>query len=121
MTPSASILESTTEVETVVDRSGRKIALRHLTALDKLRLFKAAGPDLARNEAWLGMAMLASSVVGIDDVPIPPPTSEPQIEAMVARLGEDGIEAAANALLPMTDNEPADLVTSAGNLPGTPT
>jgi hypothetical protein len=121
MSPSVSIVESATAGETVVDRLGRKLTLHRLTALDKLRLFKAAGPDLALNEAWLGMAMLASSVVAIDDVPIPSPTTEQQIEAMVGRLGEIGIAAAADALLPMTERNAAEMVRSAGNLPGTPT
>jgi hypothetical protein len=121
MTPSVNIVESATVMEAVVDRLGRKLTLRRLTALDKLRLFKAAGPDLAQNEAWLGMAMLASSVIAIDDVPIPSPATEQQVEAMVGRLGEVGIAAAADALLPTTDSDPAELVNSAGNLPGTPT
>ena len=59
-------------------------------ALDKLRLFKAAGPvSLRTNQPWLGMAMLACSVAAIDDVPVPPRRStRQQIEALVSRLGD---------------------------------
>lgn len=121
MTPSISIVETATASQNVVDAAGRKIALRRLTALDKLRLFKAAGAELAQNDAWLGMAMLASSVTAIDDVPIPPPVNEQQIETMVGRLGEVGIAAVADALLPQHDENVAEMVNSAGNLHGTPT
>ena len=65
--------------------------------------------------------MLASSVVAIDDVPTPQPTTEQQIEAMVGRLGDVGIAAAADALVPELEGDPSELVSRAGNLPGTPT
>jgi hypothetical protein len=53
------------------------------------------------------MALLAASVAAIDDVPVPPPANEAQIEAMVSRLGDDGIAAIANALAP--DTSPLDV------------
>ncbi len=43
------------------DAQGRRLALRRLGALDKLRLFKAAGAELSPEPAWLGMAVLACS------------------------------------------------------------
>ena len=87
----------------VTDPQGRRLHLRKLTALDKLRLFKAAGPHLAQNQPWLGMAVLACSVAAIDDIPVPMPTNENLIEALVQRLGDDGINAIATALAPETD------------------
>jgi hypothetical protein len=86
--------------DTVTDAAGRTLHLRRLNALDKLRLFKAAGPELAQNQPWLGMAMLACSVAAIDDVPLPLPANEALIEAAVRRLGDDGITAVAAALAP---------------------
>jgi hypothetical protein len=115
MTPSARIVAVATEQQTITDASGRKLGLRRLTALDKLRLFKAAGPELAQNDAWLGMAMLANSVIAIDDVPIPSATNEQQIEAMVGRLGDVGIAAVADVLLPTSGADRSELVTNAGN------
>ena len=41
-----------------------------------------------RTGPWLGMAMLACSVAAIDDIPVPPPVNEQQIEALVSRLGD---------------------------------
>lgn len=99
-----------------VDAAGRRLQLRRLTALDKLRLYKAAGTVLAENVPWLGVALLAASVTMIDDMPLPLPTTEAHIEALVARLGEHGLEAAAAALSAAEDGS-----TAAGNLPGIPT
>jgi len=115
MAPSASIVASATVAPTVTDSEGRHISVRRLTALDKLRLFKAAGPVLAHNQHWLGMAALAYSVVAIDDIPIPSPVNEQQIEAVVGRLGDSGINAVANALNFEPEPVPADMIATVGN------
>jgi len=106
---------------TITDAEGRRLTLRRLNALEKLRLFKAAGPALSENQPWLGMAMLASSVSAIDDVPYPQPANEQQVEGMVSRLGESGLESVAAALDPDKDVETAEAVITAGNSRGTPT
>jgi hypothetical protein len=82
----------------VTDTLGRKLALRPLTALDRLRMFKVLGGDLAQNAAYLGMAMLAWSVTAIDGLPIPSPGSEAPLEALVTKLGDDGLDAVAAVL-----------------------
>jgi len=97
-TPSARVIATAQAAPSVTDAQGRRLQLRRLTALDKLRLFKAAGPGLAQNQPWLGMAVLAASVTAIDDVPVPQPASEQQIEALVGRLGDAGIAAVGEAL-----------------------
>jgi hypothetical protein len=101
-------------METVVDAEGRQIALRRLTALDKLRLFEAAGPELSRNDRWLGMAALAASVTAIDEVPYPMPAGKAAVEAMVRRLGDGGIAAVA-AALQESEATPAQMRDLAGN------
>ncbi len=98
MSPSARLIAAAEAAPEVTDAAGRRLALRRLTALDKLRLFKAAGPVLAQNQMWLGMAVLACSVAALDDVPVPMPANEAQIEALVARLGDAGIAAVSAAL-----------------------
>jgi hypothetical protein len=86
-----------------------------MTSLDKLRLFKAAGPVLAQNQPWLGMAMLACSVAEIDNVPVPAPINEQQIESMVTRLGDLGIAAVAEALNGQPEVAQPDAMAIAGN------
>ena len=111
-TPTQRHLHSLNTPHLIQDTEGRTLTIRSLTALDKLRLFKAAGPTLSQNHLWLGMATLATSVTAIDDVPIPPPTNEAQIESLVSRLGDSGIAAIAQAL---TQETPVDTAHHAGN------
>jgi hypothetical protein len=120
MTPSASILATASATQTVIDDEGRCLTVRRLTALDRLRLFKAAGPQLAQNQPWLGMALIATSVAAIDDIPVPPPVTESQIEAMVGRLGDSGVSAIARVLHQSAERPSEEMVDNAGNSAGTP-
>ena len=97
-TPSSRIIAAAIAETMVRDAAGRELSLRRMGALDRLRLFKAVGPQLAQNAPYLGMAMLAASVSAIDGVPVPPPVTEGQVEALVSRLGDAGIAAAASGL-----------------------
>ncbi len=87
-------------MQEVTDSLGRRLSLRRLTLLERLRLFEAAGAELARNDRWLGLAALAASVAAIDGVPVPLPVSKAAVEAAVQRLDEPGIAAVAAALAP---------------------
>jgi hypothetical protein len=117
MTPSQAIVRESIKTASVIDGKGRRLVLRCLTALDTLRLFKAAGPVLAQNEPWLSMAGLAFSVLEIDGVPVPPPTTEPQIESLIDRLGDEGLSAIADTF--KVRQEGSDPNANVGNLPGT--
>ena len=101
MMNAASQMFGTHSVLTVRDGTGRELTLRELTALDRLRLFKAVGSSLSQNTAYLGMALLAISVTAIDGVPVPAPATEAQVEAVIAKLGDAGLAAVADA---MTDD-----------------
>ena len=113
MNPSMTIVQTSLETLSVSDKRGRKLRLRRLTALDTLRLFKAAGPVLAQNGPWLSMAGLAFSVLEIDGVPVPPPATESQIESLIDRLGDDGLAAIATLL--NDDSSGQDAKEEAGN------
>ena len=97
-TPSSRLISAAREEFTAVDRAGRSMCVRRMDALDRLRLFKTLGPSLSVNAPYLGMALIAASISSIDGVPVPPPVTEEHIEALVRRLGDDGISAAADAL-----------------------
>lgn len=116
MAPSQSIIREALKTFAVVDKNGRRLVLRNLTALDTLRLFKAAGPILSQNEAWLSMAGLAFSVLEIDGIPVPAPGTEPQIESLIDRLGDEGLAAIANTI--KEQDEAPDSKQNVGNLPG---
>jgi hypothetical protein len=97
-TPAHRLVAAATAEFQVADGGGRTLTLRRLDALDRLRLFKALGAELSLNTPYLGMALLACSVTAIDGVPVPPPVTEDHLEALVRRLGDHGIAAAADAL-----------------------
>ena len=113
MTPSQSIIQANNQILAAVDKNGRKFLVKRLTALDTLRLFKAAGPVLSQNEPWLSMAGLALSVLEIDGVPVPSPTTEGQIENIVDRLGDLGLAAVAEVI--KEEDETSDIRDIAGN------
>src|ERR1700761_8596672 len=117
MTPTQQIVDGSSRWMTVVDATGRRLSVRRLNALDTLRLFKAAGPTLSENEAWLSLAGLAFSVQEIDGVPVPAPTNEIQIEGIIDRLGDEGL----NAIVSLVREEPlpAEMRTDVGNSLGT--
>jgi hypothetical protein len=105
--PTTQILAAATEILTARDGSGRVLTVRRLGALDRLRLFKAIGAELSDNAAYLGMAMLAISVTDIDGVPVPAPATEAQLEALVHRLGDIGMDAIAACLTGSAANDEA--------------
>lgn len=80
------------------DTRGRALTVKTPTALDRLRVFKAVGPTLAENPRYVGYATLAMAVTAMDGVPIPPPVNEAQVEALVERLGDEGLLAVGDAL-----------------------
>jgi hypothetical protein len=95
--PGARLVRDAVAQFEATDAAGRRYSLRRMNVLDRLRLFKAVGAELAGNDAYLGIAYLACAVSAIDDVPIPTPINEQQVEAMVGRLGDAGIAAVADA------------------------
>jgi hypothetical protein len=117
-TPTRLILSQAAKTFGVRDGAGRNITVRRINALDRLRLLKAAGPELSQNDAWLNVAALALSVTEIDGIPWAVPTNERQIEAAVAELGDDGLQVIAAAL---SDQSPSLFDdTPEGNVVGTP-
>jgi hypothetical protein len=112
-TPSRRLIAAAARLETASDSLGRRLTVRRLTALERLRLFKAVGPELAQNPPYFGMAALAACVIDIDGVPVPPPTTEAQLESLVQRLGDEGIEAVAQLFDMSEPVKPAEM--EAGN------
>ena len=96
--PSARIVAEAAREFDVTDSTGRVLRIKRPGALDRLRLFKAVGPGLSGNERYVGYAMLAMCVTGIDGVPQPAPSTEGQLEVLVQRLGDAGMIAIGRGL-----------------------
>lgn len=91
-TPSAQIIKAANKTATATDTQGRVLTIRRMTALAKMRLFALAGPELSKNEQWVSLAALASSVTHING-DLVTTNSIREIEFLVERLDDDGLEA----------------------------
>ena len=91
---------------TLQDSRGRTIQLRTLDPLQKSRIVMAVGGENASNGVYMGaFALPAASVVFIDDVGFGLPQTLKQIDAVLAELGVEGMDAIEKHL--MTEHEAA--------------
>jgi hypothetical protein len=115
----AAALEKVTIVSpreaTVVDSTGRTIRVKKLSALDRMRLFRVAGPEDSDNRSMMIYFNLAASAVHIAGMDYPFPMTKLQIEGRVQSLDDHGLEAVAVALKALTPTE-EDLARAAKNL-----
>jgi hypothetical protein len=105
-----------TETTVITDAAGRRLALRMLSARERFELFKAIPNEQQGNLSWMGWALSACSVRAVDDVPLPMPTNEKEISALVAQLDDDGIEVAQQFII----NRQQERAARAKNSLGTP-
>lgn len=81
----------------VTDATGRKLTVKRVTVLDRMKLIRIVGPEVATNGLYMSHAALAFSVVAVDDEPRAQPSSILALEGFVQLLGDEGMEAAARA------------------------
>ena len=99
--------------ETVTDSRGRTIIVRKLRSLDRMKVFELNGAENAKNEPYLGYAVLAYAVSSIEGVPLPVPTTKIALEAVVKRLDDEGLLAVSKAFEkfnPASEQEAQDTV-----------
>ncbi len=97
-TPSSEIVGSSLQELDVRDSRARTLTVRKIGPRKRMMIFAAIGAELSQNQMYWGTAMLACAVVMIDGEHVPQPTSRREIEALVDRLGEEGLEAAGKAI-----------------------
>ena len=96
--PSQAIIAAGRRVVNITDSLGRRLLVRYITGRDRMLLFKVLGPELVKNDYYLGYATLAWAVIELDngsgeDPRIPPMVKPSEIEFLVDRLGEEGLAA----------------------------
>lgn len=91
--PSAAVIADANKPLVTTDARGRQIGYRKPSALDRYRVSKMLGGEIATNQEAAGMAMLAYCCTSIDGEAVPMPNSERAIEALIVRLDNDGINA----------------------------
>lgn len=90
-TPSEEFVKAAMLEETVTDARGRRLHMRKPGVLAQYRLTEALG-DLASNDRYAQMCLPLIYLGSIDDEPIFMPKSKLEIEALIQRLDEDGLQ-----------------------------
>lgn len=99
-TPTQKIVKAANQVLSVTDSLGRVLNYKQHGALDRMNCIAAAGPELSRNTMWMQYALAATMCTAIDGVPVPKPNRRQDIEALVNKLGEEGLNAIIEAIAP---------------------
>jgi hypothetical protein len=91
-TPTQDVIAAA-NVTAKVQSGAMSITIRKLLPIDRMRLASAIGPENVKNDLYLAYASLAYYVTEIDGETIPRPKSPREVEAIVQRLGDDGLTA----------------------------
>jgi len=96
--PSDDVVAKQNQSFVVTDAKGRAITLKKPGVLSQFRLIEALG-DTAKNSVYTSMVLPIIFVTDIDGDPIPQPQSKREIEALIQRLDDEGIEAVSNGVM----------------------
>ena len=92
----------------VIDSRGRVLKLRKLDILSESRLVRMLGQDTVTNSIYMnGYVIPAVMVSEIDGEALFLPMSERQMEALIQRLDNDGLEAVLNYLQATVEDKAA--------------
>ncbi|MFC4526417.1 hypothetical protein ISN76_12905 [Dyella halodurans] len=96
LTPSQELVGAANAEVTVADAKGRQILLKKPGTLAQFRLVELMG-DSARNVVYMNMVLPLIFVASIDGDPVAKSTKA-QIEALIQRLDDEGVEAVAEGV-----------------------
>jgi hypothetical protein len=92
--PTPAAAPTVSDIVALTDARGRVLTLRkELTFLQEMDLLALAGAQRSANEAWLNFLMMAVRVATIDGAPVPFPTSEAGLRALLQRVDRSGVVA----------------------------
>lgn len=95
--PPVSMQAASAEVSTITDARGRSLEVQRMTKRVQMRMMRQWGAA-SNVQMWVGNALIACHVKTIDGIPVPPPLTIDQVEALVDRLDDDGVNAVAEWL-----------------------
>jgi hypothetical protein len=90
--PSQAMVNDANKAFSAKDARGRTIAVKKLKPWDRLKMLEVIGAGQSDNAMYVGYASLVFYVVKIDDEAIARPTSKLQVEALMQRLDDDGLD-----------------------------
>jgi len=89
--PSAEVQPSKYSDFSVTDDLGRKITVKKPDILARMRFFLAIGAEASANDVYTQMCAPILYLKSIDDEDVPQPKTLLQVEALMQRLGEEGL------------------------------
>lgn len=96
-TPSEQLIKKADSAVTIDTPNGFKVTLKKPGVLSQFRLVKMLG-DAAKNQVYVGMMLPMTYVSEIDGRAIAYPNSERELEALITRLDEEGVNAVMNGV-----------------------
>jgi len=86
--------EAPADPNVAIDVRGRRLTIKQIDVLYESRLARIVGAEAASNTTYmLGYVFPAVSVSCIDGDEVMPPASQREIDALIQRLGREGISA----------------------------
>ncbi|NMM21844.1 MAG: hypothetical protein HHJ15_18145 [Rhodoferax sp.] len=90
--PSDDVIAQAVKPCVVLDAQGRSITLQKPGVLAQFRMIEMLGGETAKNQVYVGMVLPLLYIASIDGEALPRLSSKRELEALIQRLDEDGIE-----------------------------
>ncbi len=98
LTPTQQIVRDANRIEFGVDARGRKIGVMRLGMSVQRRVMKALSAESGAKSQYFNLAATAACCVSIDGQSVPFPTSELQIDTLIDRLDQEGLQTVASVI-----------------------
>ncbi len=96
--PSETLIKKANQDFSTTDANGRVITLRNPPVLAQFNLVAAVG-DRSSNKGYMAMVMPLIYVTSIDGSPVNMPNTQREIDALIQKLDDAGVEAVMNAVM----------------------
>lgn len=98
LTPTQVVVADANRIEYVTDARGHRLGVKRVNASLRRKVLKALSAESGEKGQLFVMAATACCCVSIDGVDVPFPATELQIDALIDRLEQEGLEAVATTI-----------------------
>jgi hypothetical protein len=92
-TPTQQIVQDANRIEYVTDSLGRVLGVKRINAKHRFRVVKALSTATGEKPQALFLALIACACCSVDGDQVPFPINEIQVEALISRLEQEGLDA----------------------------
>lgn len=87
------IIKKANQEHIIRDSRGRSIRLKKFNSTMKYKIYEVLGNDLCQNSFYLGSVIPLFCVTEIDGVIVPLIQNKSELDALISRLGDEGVSA----------------------------